>query len=48
MLEILSDIYCRIHFCNAIASGIALIAGKIAVQVDARRDARLILWLVGW
>ena len=44
MLKILSNIYYRINFCNAIMSGGALIAGKIAVQVDAGRDARSFWW----
>ncbi len=41
MQETLSDIYYRIHFCYATVLGSALIAGKIAVQVDAKRDAQL-------
>ena len=44
MLEILSDIYYRIHFFYETVSGGALIAGKIVVQVDARRDARSFWW----
>ena len=44
ILEILSDIYYRIHFCDAFASGSASIAGKITVQVDAKRDARSFGW----
>jgi hypothetical protein len=44
MLEILSDIYYRMNFCDVIMSGGASIASKIAVQVDARRDARSFWW----
>jgi hypothetical protein len=44
MLEILSDIYYKIHFYDVIVSGGASIAGKIAVQVDAKRDARSFWW----
>jgi hypothetical protein len=40
MLEILSNIYYRMNFYDAIMSGSAAIAGKIVVQVDAERDAR--------
>ena len=41
---ILNDIYYRIHSYNVIVSGSASIAGKITVQVDARRDARSFWW----
>jgi hypothetical protein len=44
MLKILSDIYYRMNFCDVIMSGGASIAGKIAVQVDAGRDARSFRW----
>jgi hypothetical protein len=44
MLEILSDIYYRIYCYNETMSGSASIAGKIAVQVDAGRDARSFWW----
>jgi hypothetical protein len=44
MLEMLSDIYYRIHFFYETESGGASIAGKIAVQVDAKRDARSFWW----
>jgi hypothetical protein len=48
--ETLSDIYYRIHFPYETVSRGASIAGKIAVQVDAGRDARS-FWCgrgVGW
>ena len=44
MRETLSDIYYRIHFFYETVSGGASIAGKIAVQVDAKRDARSFWW----
>jgi hypothetical protein len=44
ILESLSDIYYRMNFCNVIMSGGTLIAGKIAVQVDVKRDARAFSW----
>ena len=44
MLEILSDIYYRIHYYDVIMSGGALITGKITVQVDTERDARSFGW----
>jgi hypothetical protein len=47
MLEMLSDIYYRIHFFYETVSGGASIAGKIVVQVDAKRDARS-FWWGGW
>jgi len=40
MRETLSDIYYRIHYYDVIVSGGASVAGKIAVQVDVKRDAR--------
>jgi hypothetical protein len=45
--ETLSDIYYRMNFCDAIASGGTLIIGQIAVQVSAKRDARSFWWGVG-
>ena len=49
MRETLSDIYYRIHYYNVIMSGSAALAGKIAVHVDARRDARSFWWgVVVW
>jgi hypothetical protein len=45
--ETLSDIYYRMNFCDAITSGGTSIVGQIAVQVNAKRDARLFWWGVG-
>jgi hypothetical protein len=42
--ETLSDIYYRIYFCDVIASGVHQLQGKIAVQVDGKRDARSFWW----
>ena len=49
MLEILSDIYYRIYYCDVIVSGGALIAGKITVQVNANatRDHFGGVWVLG-
>jgi hypothetical protein len=44
MRETLSDIYYRIHYYNIIMSSSVALAGKIAMQVDARRDARSFWW----
>ena len=44
MRETLSDIYYRIYYCDAIASGVYQLQGKIAVQVDGKRDARSFWW----
>jgi hypothetical protein len=51
MRETLSNIFYRMYYYNVIMSGGASIAGKIAVQVDVERDARIILvgwWVVGF
>jgi hypothetical protein len=47
MLEILSDIYYRMNFCETIVSGSAAIVGQIIVQVDARRRAIIFVGVVG-
>ena len=44
LLGILSDIYYRFYYYNELASYTALIAGKITVQVNVRRDARSFWW----
>ena len=47
MLKILSDIYYRMNFYNIIILYGVAIAGKIAVQIDAKRDARSFCWWWG-
>jgi hypothetical protein len=44
MRETLSNIFYRMYYYNVFISGGALIAGKVAVQVDAERDARSFWW----
>jgi hypothetical protein len=44
MQETLSDIFYKMYYYNIIMSSGASIIGKIAVQVDAERDARSFWW----
>ena len=45
--EILSNIYYRMYFYYKTVSKGALIASKIIIQVDTRRDARSFWWWWG-